>query len=107
MDDWTGWAAALFAFLLSLLGINYRLEKQECKKVQACNTEQFLRLSERITIVETKLVTEKELRCILHDYFESFVQPLTLTQDHIQSDLLDIKLCLANMPKRKKETSND
>ena len=99
MDDWTGWAAGLFGFLLTLLGINYRMEKQ----VQKDNTKQFLELSERIAVVETKAVTEKELRSILKDYFESFVQPITVTQEHIQSDLLEIKLTLARLPKRKKD----
>ena len=103
MGDWTGWAAGLFAFLLSILGINYRIEKQETKKVQKDNTQQFLVLSERIAVVETKAVTEKELRSILKDYFESFVQPITTTQNQIQSDVLAIKLTLARLPKRKKD----
>ena len=105
MGDWTGWAAGLFAFLLSLLGINYRLEKQECKKICAVNTKQFLDLSERLTVIETRAVTEKELRGILKDHFESFIKPIITTQDHIQSDVLDIKLCLARLPKRKKDNA--
>lgn len=103
MEDWTGWAAGLFAFLLSVLGINYRLEKQECKKVCLSNTKQFLDFSERLTIIETRAVTEKELRSILKDHFESFIMPITTTQDQIQSDVLAIKLCLARLPKRKKD----
>lgn len=103
MNEWTGWAASILGFLLAILGINYRLEKQECKKTCKSNTEQFLTFSERLTIIETRAVTEKELRGILKDHFESFIQPITVTQEHIQSDVLDIKLCLAALPKRKKD----
>lgn len=103
MGDWTGWAAGLFAFLLSILGINYRMEKQDNKKVQESNTKQFLVLSERLTVIETQIITERELRSMLKDYFEAFIQPLITSQDHIQSDLLDIKICLASLPKRKKD----
>lgn len=103
MGDWTGWAAGLFAFLLSILGINYRMEKQDNKKVQESNTKQFLVLSNRLTVIETQIITERELRSMLKDYFESFIHPLIATQDQIQSDVLDIKLCLARLPKRKKD----
>ena len=103
MGDWTGWAAALFAFLLSLLGINYRLDRQENKKVAANNTKQFLDLSERLTVLETQVITERELRNMLKDYFEPFITPMAKTQERIQSDLLEIKLTLARLPKRKKD----
>lgn len=97
MDDWTGWAAALLGFLLSILGVNYRIDKKRNEDNLIENTHQIFQLAERITKVETELMTEREVRRILKDYFDPFILSMAKTQTDIQ----DIKLYLASLPNKK------
>lgn len=81
MSDWTGWAAAILSFLLTIVGINYRMDK---KRYEENSKECALRdaaLAERIAIVETML----------------------MTMSQIQKDLQDIKVTLAVVSKRRED----
>ena len=95
MDNWTGWAAALFGFLLSVLGFNMRMDKKRHEEnAKDCARRDAL-LAERLARVESTLVTDKEVRAVLKEELE----PL----HNMQSDITEIKIMLAGIPKRKED----
>tara|TARA_R110000851_G_scaffold158030_2_gene300914 strand:+ start:1993 stop:2280 length:288 start_codon:yes stop_codon:yes gene_type:complete len=93
MDNWTGWAAALFGFLLSLVGFNSRMEKKRNEDHAKECTKRDANLAERLTRVESTLVTDKDVRAVLKEYLEPLLR--------MESDITEIKVQLAKIPKRK------
>lgn len=103
MDDWTGWAAALLAFLLSLVGINMQKEKKRYEdNAKDCAVRNAL-VSERLTRVESEFMTEREVRKVLTEYFDPFMRGMV----DIQKDVQDIKIHLARLPRRKSDLDVD
>jgi len=95
MDNWTGWAAALLGFLLSLIGYNSRMDKKRNEEhAKDCN-KRDANLAERLARVESTLVTDKDVRAVLKEYLEPIL--------HMQSDITEIKVQLAKIPKRKED----
>jgi len=99
MEDWTGWAAALLGFLLTILGINYRMDKKRTEdNAKECAIRDAV-LAERLTKVETELMTEREVRQVLKDYFDPFM----INMSEMQKDVQDIKIHLARLPRRRED----
>ena len=95
MDNWTGWAAALLGFLLSVVGFNARADKKRQEDhAKECNRRDA-DLTERLARVESTLVTDKDVRAVLKEYLE----PILI----MQSDITEIKVQLARIPKRKED----
>lgn len=95
MDNWTGWAAALLGFLLSVVGFNSRADKKRNEEYNKMCTKRASDLAERVTRVESTLVTDKDVRAVLKECLE----PILL----MQTDIMEIKIQLAKIPKRKED----
>ena len=96
MDNWSTIATAVLSFLLAILGFNYKSDKKRTEDhISAAAVRQAL-ISERLTRVETELMTEQEVRKILKEYFDPFMQSIHI----MQRDVQDIKIQLARMPRR-------
>ncbi len=100
MDTWQEWVAIIVSFVITTLGWQMRAEKQRTDKFRDDTQDKIAELSERITRVEAEIVTEREVREILHD----LVSPLTVailkiegkTED-IASDITEIKVAIARI----------
>ena len=106
MDSWQAWAAVVVGFVLSKIGWDSRQEKVRTDKFKDDIWAKQSELSERITRVESEIVTEREVREVLHELITPFTSGLAKIeqkQDTIASDLVEIKLALAAIPKRKEE----
>ena len=95
MDNWTGWAAALFGFLLSVVGFNMRMDKKRQEEHTKESIKRDHELAERLARVESILVTDKDVRAVLKEY----LGPLLI----MQLDITEIKVQLAKIPKRKED----
>lgn len=95
MENWTGWAAAGLGFILSLLGMNIRMDKKRHEEnAKDCARRDSL-LAERLAIIESITITEKEVRLVVKEYYEPVLA--------MQSDITEIKIALAHLPKRKED----
>lgn len=99
MDNWQSWATALLGFLFTILGINYRMDKKRGEDHLKHLSEKDAELVERITRLESELMTEREVRQVLKDYFGPFMETLS----KMQSDVTDIKVQIAKLPKRRED----
>lgn len=97
MDDWTGWAAALFGFILSIVGINYKMDKKRADDNAEASIARYNDLVQRLTKVEAELVTEKEVRDVLKEYFEPMLEDVK----DMRQTLTTVKIELARIPRRK------
>ena len=70
MDNWQNWATALFGFLLSLVSFNSRMEKKRTDEHAKESNRRDADLTERLTRVESTLVTDKDVRAVLKEYLE-------------------------------------
>lgn len=95
MDNWQAWAAAMFGFLLSIVGVNMRMDKKRHEENAKDCGRRDAALAERIARIESTLVTDKEVRAVLKEYLE----PILL----MQNDITEIKVQLAKIPKRKED----
>lgn len=93
MNDWHDWANIVFGFLLTILGINYRMEKKRNEDIAREYSIKLAILSERVVKVESELMTEREVRQILNDYFGPFMSNMT----EMQKDVQAIKVSLARL----------
>lgn len=99
MDNWQAWVTALFGFLLTILSVNYRMDKKRSEdSVKDCS-KKSAELAERIARLESELMTEREVRQVLKDYFGPFMEALT----KMQHDVTDIKVQIARLPKRRED----
>ena len=85
MDNWRSWATALLGFLLTILGVNYRMDKKRNEDPIREFSKKDAELAERIARLESELMTEREVRQVLKDYFGPFMETLT----KIQSDITE------------------
>ena len=85
MDNWRSWATALLGFLLTILGVNYRMDKKRNEDSIREFSKKDAELAERIARLESELMTEREVRQVLKDYFGPFMETLT----KIQSDITE------------------
>lgn len=95
MDNWTGWAAALLGFLLSIVGFNSRMDKKRNEEHAKECTRRDANLAERLARVESTLVTDKDVRAVLKEFFDPLLT--------MRSDITEIKVQLARIPKRKED----
>lgn len=106
MDNWQAWATLIAGFMLSWIGFNQRQDKLRTDKFRDDTHNKVSELTERIVRVEAEIVTEREVREVLHELIAPFAIALGKIehkQDTIASDLVEIKLVLASLPKRKGE----
>lgn len=106
IDTWQAWVAIVVGFILSKVGWEQRQEKVRTDKFREDTYDKLGKLSERITRVESEIVTEREVREVLHELitpFTSGLNKIEQKQDTIAADLILIKLALAAIPKRKEE----
>lgn len=96
MDNWQAWATALLGFLLTILGVNYRMDRKRSEDAIKEFSQKDAELAERIARLESELMTEREVRQVLKDYFGPFMEALT----KMQHDVTDIKVQIAKLPKR-------
>lgn len=99
MDNWQAWATALLGFLLTILGVNYRMDKKRNEDAIKEFSQKDAELAERIARLESELMTEREVRQVLKDYFGPFMEALT----KMQHDVTDIKVQIAGLPKRRED----
>ncbi len=106
MDNWQAWAATIAGFIAAKLGWEQRQAAARTDKFRDGVWAKQAELTERITRVESEIVTEREVREVLHELITPFTTGLTKIeqkQDTIASDLVEIKLALAAIPKRKED----
>ena len=103
MDSWQAWAAAMFGAMISALMFNNRRDKTNAdKRVQEFYAHR-LEVMERITRIEAEIMTEREVREILHEFFQPFLaslQKIDNKTDDISKTIIEIKIQLASVPKR-------
>jgi len=95
MDNWQAWAAALFGFILTILGANYRMDKKRHEDNAKECAKRDSELAERVARLESELMTEREVRQVLKDYFGPFMESIT----KMQADVTEIKIQIAKLPK--------
>ncbi len=108
MDEWQAWVAVLVGFMVSKIGWDQRQEKIRTDKFRDDMVEKVAGLAERVVRVESEIVTEREVREILHELIVPVTSGLTRLenkQDAVSDALVEIKLALATVPKRKEEQS--
>ena len=96
IDTWQFWAASVVGILVTKLTWDQRQEKVRAEKY----VDKVIELSERVTRVESEIVTEREVREILHELIEPVASGLVKIeskQDSIASDLTDIKIALGKL----------
>lgn len=89
MDTWQSWATVILGFLLSVLGFSIRADKQRTQK----HIDENVKLVERVTRIESTLVTDKDVREVLKEYLDPILK--------MQDDITEIKVQLGKIPKRK------
>jgi hypothetical protein len=103
MDNWQAWAAAIFGFILSLLAANNKREKDKAEKMQTDFNQHRLEVMERITKVESEIMTEREVREILHEFFQPFqasLNKIDVKTDAIGKDITELRVDMASTRKR-------
>lgn len=106
MDNWQAWAAAVFGFIMMVVGFNYKRDKK--KDDDAAKDFQVFKLemTERIVRIEAEIMTEREVREVLQEFFQPFLaslQDINGKTDAIQKDVNDVKVQLAAVPKRRND----
>jgi Na+-driven multidrug efflux pump len=103
MDNWQAWAGAVFAFIMMVVGFNYKRDKKRDDD-EAREFQKFkLEMTERIVRIEAEIMTEREVREVLQEFFQPFLSSLhdiNNKTDSIQKDVNDVKIRLASIPKR-------
>lgn len=99
MDNWQTWATALLGFILSILGINYKTDKKRNDDAIKEFSKKDAEFAERIARLESEIMTEREVREVLKDYFEPFMTTLV----KIQADITDVKVQIAKLPRRQED----
>ncbi len=105
MDNWQAWAAALFGFMLTLLGGDRALEKKRSiertrdlySKIGRLE-EKNATLTERVIRVESEIMTEREVREILAEFMTPFLASLSeinTKSDNIKDQITEIRVALA------------
>lgn len=98
MSDWSEWSSAVLGFILTILGLNYRMEKKRNEDNYKELSSQAANLAQKMVKVEAELMTEREVREVLKDYFDPFVSSMT----EIQKDVHKIEIHLASLPKEER-----
>lgn len=83
VDNWQAWVTALFGFILSLLGAQHQREKKKLEDILKIVSM----LSERLAVVESNKISDKEARVLLTEYLGPIHE--------IQKDITAIKVQLA------------
>jgi len=86
----------LVGFIGSILLFNYKQDKKKLDLVAKECAERDAAIAQRLVVVETELMTEREVRDILREV----LGPLTAKVDHVAENTNEIKLQLARIPKR-------
>jgi Tfp pilus assembly protein PilN len=84
VDNWHPFITAVLAFVLSMIGITYQLNRQRDEKDKEEQKKKTDALAEKVTKLESTSVTEHQVAKILRD---------------IQSDINEIKVQIAELPK--------
>jgi hypothetical protein len=106
MDNWQAWAAALFGLMLSMLTFNYQRDKKRADAAVKEFYDHKLEVMERITRIESEIMTEREVREVLQEFLHPFLaslQKIDNKTDNIVKDLTDVKVQLASVPKRRQD----
>ena len=91
------WVIAIGA-LLSYATWSSRQDKLRAERAREKTQVDISQLAERVTRVESEIVTEREVREVLHELIDPFATNLAkieATNTQIASDLVDIKISLA------------
>ncbi|NRA77885.1 MAG: hypothetical protein HRU18_06730 [Pseudoalteromonas sp.] len=102
MDKWQDWAAVIVAFAVSTIVWNSRQEKIRAEKFREITHEKLSALSERVTRVETEMVTEREVREVLKELILPFVNSVARIENastSMSSDLTEIRVSIAKLAK--------
>lgn len=106
MNTWQEWVTVIVGAAVTLLIGSHQQEKnrkqKELDELRAENVElrkQQASQSERITRLESEVVSDKEVREILKEFFLPFMNTL----GEIQKDVQEIKLDMAEMKGNAKE----
>lgn len=103
MDNWQAWVSAGFAFIMMVVGFNYKRDKKRIDD-EAHDYHAFkLEMTERIVRIEAEIMTEREVREVLQEFFQPFLsslQDINGKTDSIQKDINDVKVQLASVPRR-------
>lgn len=106
MDTWQSWIAVAVGFIVSKIGWDQRQEKTRTDKFRDDMSEKFQVLSERVTRVESEIVTEREVREVLHELISPFAVSLAKLehkQDSMSEGITEIKILVAALPKRSED----
>lgn len=106
MNEWQAWVAVFVGFVVSKIGWDQRQDKVRTDKFRDDMVEKVAKLAERVVRVESEIVTEREVREILHELIvpvTTGLNRLESKQDAVTDALVEIKLALATVPKRKEE----
>ena len=110
MDTWQSWVALLAGAVVTYLLGSHQFEKTRkqkqiddlTNKLEKSN-ERLNSMSERLTKVESEVVSDKEVREILKEFFLPFMSTL----GEIQKDIQEVKVGLAKLEGTKATESNE
>ena len=89
MNEWQGWTAAGLGFLLTIAGFNYKAERQRAENARA----ELRAVTQRVTKLESELLTEREMRGILKEQLAPFLGTL----ETLSAELIEVRLQLARL----------
>lgn len=93
---------SLIGVILSMVVYMYKTDKKRYDDHIKDASDNHIKQIERITTLENKQVTEKEIRAIFKDY----IDPLSLEISTVSSDVQNVKLTMSKLEKRKPNTED-
>jgi len=103
MDNWQSWATAGLSLLVGIVMFSYKRDKKRGDAQEKEFQDFKLEVTERIVRIEAEIMTEREVREVLQEFFQPFLaslQDIKGKTDSIQKDVNDVKVQLASVPKR-------
>lgn len=103
IDTWQSWVAIVIGFICTKIGWDQRQEIKRTDIFRADTHKALFLLSERVTRVESEIVTEREVREVLHELITPFKESLAKVeskQDFMSEGITEIKVLIAALPKR-------
>ena len=106
MDSWQEWIVLVVGFVVSKISWDQRQDKMRTDSFRDKTNEKISAINDRITRVEAEIVTEREVREVLHELIAPFIsglEKIELKQDTIASDIIKIRLAIVAIPERYKQ----
>lgn len=90
MDKWQDWVTTIIGIAVTYTTIDYRLEKTRKQKEIDDLKLTVINQSERIIKLESQVVSDKEVREIMKEFFFPLVESIGKIQEDTQQIKLDI-----------------